>query len=576
MRKILQILICLPVLLIALQALSQTAPNSQSDYYEAGLAHRDAGDWMAAVRFWVSAAQISQRQQKVDPRIGIAFIELITEQKAIKYYELACEMYLWGFSQAGVQKYNKDIENEVERIAPLLNKDMRKKGHSLLKKNDPQLVIEIKSFWINKDPTPTTTTNERLLEHWQRIAHARKNFRNGKNSVYGTDDRGLIYVKYGEPERIAKGSLGTKRADFKQWTAFLIADEETISGDASRPGSPSRQRAAEQGFLIGEIDRFNNYPEYEIWFYHSFDSDAPISYMFGNREGIGRYGLRDGVEDFIPGRAFLRTSSYRTGVSPGAVLQSVYYSELMHLHPDFEDRYNELEQIWDSLGSNKSSMVANNLFRLKRQNFKTADKFNPVTAFAPSEKSNVDQKIPKVRMLVSPFRFLNKQSLPNIALVALSYPQVRMDTILSSQDKFPDYSVTHTVITYDSNHHEIRRQSEALQSGDDNVYTFILPHEDMQNDFMIITEVFHFPTTSSVDTEGRLAGSRAAFPDDPESRDRRSAERRSQRRSAHLRQQRFERQHRKRRLARRAGRSAGRRHERCAGRFARSGGFVRH
>ncbi len=110
MRKILQILICLSVLLIGLQALSQTAPNSQSDYYEAGLAHRDAGDWMAAVKFWVSAAQISQRQQKVDPRIGIAFIELITEQKAIKYYELACEMYLWGFSQGGVQKYNEDIE----------------------------------------------------------------------------------------------------------------------------------------------------------------------------------------------------------------------------------------------------------------------------------------------------------------------------------------------------------------------------------------------------------------------------------------------------------------------------------
>lgn len=298
--------------------------------------------------------------------------------------------------------------------------------------------------------------------------------------------------------------MGTKRADFKQWTAFLIADEETISGDASRPGSPSRQRAAEQGFLIGEIDRFNNYPEYEIWFYHSFDADAPLSYMFGNREGLGRYGLRDGVEDFIPGRAFLRTSSYRTGVSPGAVLQSVYYSELMHLHPDFEDRYNELEQIWDSLVSNKSSMVANNLFRLKRQNFKTADKFNPVTAFAPSEKSSVDQTIPKVRMLVSPFRFLNKQGFPKIALVALSYPQIRMDTLLSSQDKFPDYSVTHTAITYDGNHNEIRRQSEALHAGDDNVYTFILPHKDIQNDFMIIAEVFHFPTTRSVDTEGRL------------------------------------------------------------------------
>lgn len=499
MRKILQILICLPVLLMGPQVLSQIASGLPSDYYKAGLVHRDAGDWMAAVKSWVSAGQILQRQQKTDPRIGISFIELITEKKTVKYYELACEMYLWGFSPGGVQKYNKDIENEVERIVPLLNKDMRKKWHSLLKKNDPQLLMEIKSFWINKDPTPTTATNERLLEHWQRIAHARKNFRNGKNTAYGTDDRGLIYVKYGEPERIARGSLGTKRADFKVWTDFLLDGKETIASDATRRARPG-QRAAEQSFLIGEIDRFNNYPEYEIWFYHSFDTDEPISYIFGNLEGIGRYGLRDGIEDFIPGRAFLRTSSYRTGVSPGAVLQSVYYSELMHLRPDFEDRYNELEQIWNSLGSGKSSLVINNLFRMKRQGFKTADKFNPATASVPSEKSNVDQTIPKVRMLVSPFRFLNKQGFPNIALVALSYPQIRMDTIVSSQGRFPDYSVTHTAITYDGNHNEIRRQSEALHSGDDNVYTFILPHKDIQNDFMIITEVFHFPTPSSADT----------------------------------------------------------------------------
>ena len=126
-------------------------------------------------------------------------------------------------------------------------------------------MIEIKSFWVNIDPTPTTVTNERLLEHWQRIAHARKNFRNNKNTVYGTDDRGLIYVKYGEPERITRGSLGTKRADFKVWTDFLQDGEETFAADATRR-TGTRQRAAKQSFLMGEIDRFNNYPEYEIWF----------------------------------------------------------------------------------------------------------------------------------------------------------------------------------------------------------------------------------------------------------------------------------------------------------------------
>ncbi len=109
MCKNLLILICLAVLLIGSQVLSQTAPDPQPDYYKAGLVHLDAGDWLAAVKSWVSAGQILQRQQKADPRIGISFIELVTEQKAVKYYELACEMYLWGFSHGGAQNYNKDI-----------------------------------------------------------------------------------------------------------------------------------------------------------------------------------------------------------------------------------------------------------------------------------------------------------------------------------------------------------------------------------------------------------------------------------------------------------------------------------
>jgi len=504
MRKSLLILICLGVLLIGSQGLSQTAPGRQSDYYQAGLVQRDAGDWLAAIKSWVSAGQILQRQQKTDPRIGISFIELVTEQRVVKYYELACEMYLWGFSQGWVQKYNKDIENEVERIAPLLNKDMRKKWQSLFKKNDPQLFIEIKSFWVNKDPTPTTATNERLLEHWQRIAHARKNFRNGKNTVYGTDDRGLIYVKYGEPERMARGSLGSRRGSFKRWTDFLI-EAETATGDPRR-NSRGLQKAGDQLFLLREIDRYNNYPDYEIWFYHSLNTDELISYMFGNHEGIGLYGLRNGVEDFIPGRAFLRTSSNRTGgISPGAVLQSVYYSELMHLHPDFEDRYFELERIWDSLAGGRSPLVINSSFRMKRQNFKTADIFNPLTAFAPPEKSSFDQTISKVKMLVSPFRFLNEEGLPNIALITLSYPQIRMDYIKTSDEKnFPDYSVTHTVIAYDRNHNEIRRMNEALQSGDDNISTFILPHEDLQSDFTLVTEVFNSLITSKAAPAGEF------------------------------------------------------------------------
>ena len=80
-----------------------------------------------------------------------------------------------------------------------------------------------------------------------------------------------------------------------------------------------------------------------------------------------------------------------------------------------------------------------------------------------------------------------------------------MDYIKAGDEKnFPDYSVTHTMIAYDRNRNEIRRLNEALQSGDDNISTFILPHEDLQSDFMLVTEVFNSITTSKAAQPGEF------------------------------------------------------------------------
>ncbi|MDI6739970.1 MAG: GWxTD domain-containing protein, partial [Candidatus Edwardsbacteria bacterium] len=54
-----------------------------------------------------------------------------------------------------------------------------------------------KSFWKKKDPTPTTERNERYEEHLARIAFADENF---PSANYFWDDRGKIYIKYGDPD----------------------------------------------------------------------------------------------------------------------------------------------------------------------------------------------------------------------------------------------------------------------------------------------------------------------------------------------------------------------------------------
>ncbi len=52
-------------------------------------------------------------------------------------------------------------------------------------------------YWRSRDPDPKTDVNERLLEHYIRVAYARLEF---GAEVWPWDARGTFYVRYGEPD----------------------------------------------------------------------------------------------------------------------------------------------------------------------------------------------------------------------------------------------------------------------------------------------------------------------------------------------------------------------------------------
>lgn len=52
-------------------------------------------------------------------------------------------------------------------------------------------------FWAVRDPKPATAVNERLVEHYRRVMHAREHFSKGQQPW---DRRGGIYIRYGEPD----------------------------------------------------------------------------------------------------------------------------------------------------------------------------------------------------------------------------------------------------------------------------------------------------------------------------------------------------------------------------------------
>jgi len=56
----------------------------------------------------------------------------------------------------------------------------------------------VERFWLERDPTPTTKTNERRVEHEKRLLLARESF--PSQHAPGWDDRGEVVLRYGVPD----------------------------------------------------------------------------------------------------------------------------------------------------------------------------------------------------------------------------------------------------------------------------------------------------------------------------------------------------------------------------------------
>jgi len=76
--------------------------------------------------------------------------------------------------------------------------DLLSEYEQKLVENDQLQQNILLKFWNKKDPNPVTPINERLIIHYQRLGIARERYR--ADSFTGYDDRGKIYIKYGEPD----------------------------------------------------------------------------------------------------------------------------------------------------------------------------------------------------------------------------------------------------------------------------------------------------------------------------------------------------------------------------------------
>ena len=57
------------------------------------------------------------------------------------------------------------------------------------------------AFWAGRDPAPITVANERLLEHYRRVAYALEHF---GEFQHPWDARGEVYIRYGRPDHVSR------------------------------------------------------------------------------------------------------------------------------------------------------------------------------------------------------------------------------------------------------------------------------------------------------------------------------------------------------------------------------------
>lgn len=331
---------------IQAQAYSANQHDANS-YYELGREKYDAGLWQEALRIWMTAITDSTFVDP-DPRLGIGFIQLVTEKELTHMYKSASLMYLWSMTGTDVSTFSQAMEVEIHRIKPLLDDNTYKEWREKLKVNDETLFSDIRSFWIAMDPTPMQQPNERLIEHWERISYARKNFTKNSTSVYGTDDRGLIYVRYGKPDRLNSGLLIAEETEMRGKLVELNAMTPNVTATGMETVFAQQQANAMRALYQPT--------EYEVWIYNMLDRKGTGAFIFGTPGDGGTYGLRKSIDEFIPRQAF-RTPIINPGdanynqMVAGNVLEMGIYRDLAALDPYFAETFGDYERTWGQFTS---------------------------------------------------------------------------------------------------------------------------------------------------------------------------------------------------------------------------------
>ena len=125
-------------------------------------------------------------------------------------------------------------------------------------------------YWRRLDPSPLSESNERLVEHFRRVAYSINQFSKGEQPF---DERGRVYVRFGRPDHVSTSDEVSGEVE-----SYLVrARENFVSwmrlGVEVRPGLPT--------YPVGGDERW------EYWVYAELGGG--LEFTFTSRFSDGKY-----------------------------------------------------------------------------------------------------------------------------------------------------------------------------------------------------------------------------------------------------------------------------------------------
>jgi len=467
------------------------------NYFKQGENEAKNGNYEKAIEIWEEAYA---NLMSPDFRIGQSYIKIVASEKLKSKYKKAVSLYYWGLGGNNIDTSEQALRREIDYLRPIVGygnyRDMKKK----IDHRDTSVYQDIRNFWELKDPTPFSDYNERLIEHWERVAYATNEFK--RSNRKDLDDRADIYIKYGPPDVNRHGIINYDSG----FVNNLLKDRIGLNLNGSASSNMTREMRIFN--METKIRHLHQSPEYEIWIYHQLAGKYKNTiYLFGNDGSSSTFRKMDSVEDFIPNSAFSMTRRNRslnhidnftgsgegddgssieiseggsgsldrstfggagdpvqpTFITPGLILQMMYYRHFSALDSYFGtaltrmlSRYqNQMLRVPVSLAREFENTNEGEMIQLRRS--------------APEEISVYEKEIVEIPMELFTYRFINDDNEPYIKVFvrstsgqALLYDQLKTNNRLDD-DLNQNYTIKNGVKIIGSDQQILSEQTDSTQ-----------------------------------------------------------------------------------------------------------------